>query len=154
MFSFRSQHDPPLEVRSGNPLHTPEEGEHREHLYYHSAIFVRLPHFPYGPTCAFFSAITLRQFPAQCPPVDQLFYYSMRHYGFGGEANKVVKTFNYVMQDLANVVYAQVGGLRVKNKITASFAIVNYEFLAANGERFTTLEMDKQHELPKGCGYL
>jgi hypothetical protein len=55
----------------------------------------------------FYEAIVKRQFPSKCPPKESLFYYRMTSYGFGGEANKLVKTFNYFLFSSATQVYAQ-----------------------------------------------
>jgi hypothetical protein len=74
--------------------------------YEHAAVFLQLPMFPYQATCKFFDAITRRQFPKECPPAKDLFFYQATSFGFGGEANKLVKTFHFNLFKSSTRVYA------------------------------------------------
>lgn len=70
-------------------------------------IFIELPTYGYGPTCKLFTHLTRRQFPDKCPDKNELYYHFVQNYGFGGEINKVVKTFGYNLFSSSSRVYAQ-----------------------------------------------
>jgi hypothetical protein len=62
--------------------------------------------YHYLPTCRVFTEIKNRNFPDVCPDSDALFLYRATNFGFGGETNKVVKTFHYVLYSSATTLYA------------------------------------------------
>lgn len=69
-------------------------------------IFIRLPTYPYGPTCRLYTHLTRRQFPKNCPGKDDLYYHYLQNYGFGGELSKMIKTFLYNLYSSSSKVYA------------------------------------------------
>ena len=76
--------------------------------YASASILLRLPARPFGATCKLFTAITARQFPATtCPPASGQFLYVAQNFGFGGESNKIVKTFGYTLASSVDRVYAK-----------------------------------------------
>jgi len=74
--------------------------------YTSSSVLLLMPERPLGATCRLYSAVTRRQFPPSCPRPTELFRYAMQGFGFGGEANKVIKTFAFNLADSADRVYA------------------------------------------------
>lgn len=74
--------------------------------YTASTVVLLMPEQPLGATCRFYAAITRRHFPLSCPPPAAMFRYAMQGFGFGGEANKVAKTFAFNLADDAERVYA------------------------------------------------
>lgn len=74
-------------------------------IYTHANILVKMPAFPLQMTCKLFLAVTERQFPARCPRKEDRFFYAMQSFGFGGEANKVIKTFAFNLADHDSRIY-------------------------------------------------
>lgn len=101
------KHEPPYEDPSGDRGKLLQKTLHEFSAYHPAVVFAKLPTYPYALTCKFFTALTKRQFPAECPSKDKLFVYKMESFGFGGETNKVVKTFNYLVSTNTDQVYAQ-----------------------------------------------
>ena len=83
-------------------------------VYSFTSIFLRMPVDSLGPTCRLYASITARQFPPECPSSNDLFFYAMQNFGFGGEANKVIKTFAYNLASDAERVYARPLGEKLK----------------------------------------
>ena len=93
--------------------HHPHHHHHRQAslapgLYTHANVLVKLPAFPLQMTCKLFLAVAQRQFPGEavrCPRREERFFYSMQSFGFGGEANKVIKTFAFNLANSETRVY-------------------------------------------------
>jgi hypothetical protein len=73
-----------------------------------AAILLRLPTYPYAPTCQFLTALMERQFPSVCPGDDETFSYTgLSDNGFGGESEKVARGFAYNLAKSATSVYTK-----------------------------------------------
>lgn len=85
-------------------------------VYSSTSIFLRMTVDSLGPTCQLYASITARQFPPEhkCPSSNDLFFYAMQNFGFGGEANKVIKTFAYNLASDTDRVYARPLGEKLK----------------------------------------
>ena len=70
-------------------------------------IFVKMTNYPYAPTCRLYTHLTNRQNPKSCPDKNDQYYHYLQNYGFGGELNKVLKTFLYNLYSSSSRVYAQ-----------------------------------------------
>ena len=106
-------------------------------------IFVKLPTYGYGPTCKLFTHLTNRQFPDKCPDKGSLYYHFVQNYGFGGEVNKLVKTFLFNLYSSSSRVYAQ-----TRHE--------GYEWLWANSDRISKYPCPSNmyQENPLACSFI
>lgn len=71
-------------------------------IYEHSAIFVRLPSYPYHATCRLYTVITANQFPDRCPPSSHTDALEAYHLGNIGWVNNVYPMISKMQSALHN----------------------------------------------------